>query len=375
MRLIFDVYPLLNSQYTGIPQTTWHLAKRVIEQHIDCLFCIGYRVLERAEIELLIQNRSGRGWKANLVRKPAMSGYRFLSSSDFKERIYFSPHVMSCITARGLGNARFVHDISSLTMPEYHTSDAVLTDCENILIDTQTCDLIFTVSESSKSELMRYLNIPATKISVVYPGVDWTEEQINLGSKFIFDKPYVLVMATKEPRKNRSMVLKYLVKNKVKILESDLLYVFVGPEGWGADEAEGMEAELNELVSAGKLSMMGFFPEELKLALLTGAKYMIFPSFFEGFGSPVAEALSVGTPVICSVGGSLPEVAGSAAFYFMPDSLASLERAVAEAELLMQLNGREIQVLSAKQGARYSWGQFADSVLNKLKPLYEGQKL
>ncbi|PZN83520.1 MAG: hypothetical protein DM484_04215 [Candidatus Methylumidiphilus alinenensis] len=371
MKLIFDVYPLLNTHYTGIPQTTWHLARQFLVRKVDCLYTFGYRVLCAEEINHLVQCRSGRNWRSIFVEQPGLQSQRFLTASDLKERIYFSPHVMSCLTARGLGNARFVHDISSVTMPQFHHNDTVMIDNRNLPVDLKLCDSIFTVSESSKAELIRYLGVPESKITVAYPGVEWMSNQVELASKVLFEKPYVLVLATREPRKNLKLVLKYLVKNKAKIIAGELNYVFAGPSGWGSSEMEeGMSHALNELQASGKLLFAGFVPEELKLTLIQDAAYMIFPAFFEGFGSPVAEALSLGTPVACSFGGSLPEVGGDAAYYFSPDSLLSMTDAIASLEIDLKIDRRAVRLKASKQGEKFSWQTFTDTVLENLGALY-----
>ncbi len=371
MKLIFDVYPLLNTNYTGIPQTTWHLVRQFLARKVDCLYTFGYRILSSEEINHLVQIRSGRDWRRIMIDQAGIQSQRFLTASDLKQRIYFSPHVMSCLTARGLGNARFVHDISSITMPQFHHHDTVLVDNRNLPVDLHLCDSIFTVSESSKTELIRYLGVPESKITVAYPGVEWMPNQVELASKVLFEKPYVLVLATQEPRKNLKLVLKYLVQNKARILISELNYVFAGPMGWGDSEMDaGMSHALNELHTTGKLLYTGFVPEELKLALIQDAAYMIFPAFFEGFGSPVAEALSLGTPVACSFGGSLPEVGGDAVYYFSPDSLESMTDAIASLEIDLKINRKAVRQKAVKQGAKFSWQLFAETVLDNLGTLY-----
>ena len=181
----------------------------------------------------------------------------------------------------------------------------------------------------------------------------------------------MLVLATQEPRKNLKLVLKYLVQNKARILISELYYVFAGPMGWGDSEMDaGMSHALNELHTTGKLLYTGFVPEELKLALIQDAAYMIFPAFFEGFGSPVAEALSLGTPVACSFGGSLPEVGGDAVYYFSPDSLESMTDAIASLEIDLKINRKAVRQKAVKQGAKFSWQLFAETVLDNLGTLY-----
>lgn len=370
MKIIFDVYPLLNTNYTGIPQLTWNLVKQFKSREVDCLYTIGYRVLSDEEIKYLISARSGKNWRRKFIERPGLEKQQFLGMRDFSERIYFSPHVMSCVNASGLGNARIVHDISSITLPQFHAKDTVMTDGKNLGVDLEICDRIFTVSESSKSELIRYLNIPEKKLCVVYPGVDWSSTQVQFASRNLIGNAYALLLATKEPRKNRALLFRYLIENITKIINGDLVYVVAGPDGWGEDETVGMIEHIDKLQEAGKLFFIGYIPEELKLSLMLNASYVLFPSYFEGFGSPVAEALSLGTPVVCSFGGSLPEVGGNSAYYFSPDSVRSLSDAVWRLERDLIISRASVRKLAAAQGAHFNWSYFSEAILDNLNSLY-----
>ena len=85
---------------------------------------------------------------------------------------------------------------------------------------------------------------------------------------------------------------------------------------------------------------------------------------------PVAEALSLGTPVACSFGGSLPEVGGDAAYYFSPDSLLSMTDAIASLEIDLKIDRRAVRLKASKQGEKFSWQTFTDTVLENLGALY-----
>lgn len=371
MKIIFDAYPLLNANYTGIPQTTWHIAKYLRKSQIDCLFTIGYRVLTSEQIDGMINERSGKRWKRIIAGSPEIG----LGLGDLRERIYFSPHVMSINSRHCFANARIVHDISSITLPEFHNKEVVRIDGNNLDTDLRSCDVLFTVSKSTKMELVRYLAVPEDKITIVYPGVDWTDIQWEYASKKLFAQPYVVLLATREPRKNQSLLLEYLTKNCERILRSEMAYVFAGPAGWGPEAMSYGHREIEQLISAGKIIQAGFIPEDLKLSLLANARYMIFPSHSEGFGSPVAEALSIGAPVVCSSGGSLPEVGGSAVKYFSPESLVSLEQAILEMEVSLAQDAVGIRKTALEQGKKFTWSEFCTDIFSTLEARYLGRPL
>ncbi len=370
MKLIFDIYPMINTHYTGIPQMTWNLARQFLQTGVDCLYTMGHYVLPRPELERLVDARSGSGLCAAVETEHVLDNYALLSRTELRRRIHFTPHVMSLRTGKGLGNARIIHDLSSLTMSQFHTRDVIETDAKCVKLDADSCDLIFTVSESSRQEVVTYLSVPEDRVVVAYPGVEWTDTQIRNAVQ-LFDKPYVVILATQEPRKNINLVYSYLLSHKRKILNEEMIYVFAGPSGWGRTVDPETLAELEELERAGKVCRLGFIHEDLKLALLGGAQYMIFPSFFEGFGSPAAEALSLGTPVVCSCGGSLPEVGGDAVFYFSPLDMDSLIRAIQAMEMSLCQDVRATRETAWRQGQKFSWRACAATILDHLEALYQ----
>ncbi len=368
MKIIFDVYPLINTQYTGIPQTTWHMARYIADNidNIDCLFTIGYRVLDSSDVQGLLVARSGQGF----AERFAKTSGRGLSLNDLKDRIYLSPHVMSIYSKSCLGLARIIHDISSVTFSDFHHPDTVRMDGRNISIDIKASDIIFTVSESSRAELISYLGVEPSRVHVTYPGVEWSATQWKHLSELLFDKPYVLILSTREPRKNINLVIDYLVFNSASILAGKVKYVFAGPVGWGTDHATRDDHPIHHLVKAGKVLFTGFVPEELKLTIMANARYLIFPSFFEGFGSPVAEALSLGTPVVCSSGGALPEVGGQTCRYFSPDSLESLSAAILDMEFALSRDSGTERRRAIVQGNFFTWKAFCEKLFGEVRNLY-----
>ena len=122
-----------------------------------------------------------------------------------------------------------------------------------------------------------------------------------------------------------------------------------------------------------KVIFTGFVDEEEKAYLIAGATAFVLVSFYEGFGIPVLEAMSLGVPVVCSHEGSLPEVGGEAAVYCDPYKTEDIKRAMDEVLCLNKAEKDEIIRLGKEQCKKFSWEKCAEVVLGVLEN--EGKNL
>lgn len=238
----------------------------------------------------------------------------------------------------------------------------------------QSCrraDRILTVSEFSKSEIIKYLHIPEEKIKVMYPGVDldlfhpdYPEEQVQKAKqKYGIDGEYILYLGTIEPRKNLQRLIeayeKLIVENQIKNLPK---LVLAGGRGWLCDDI--YKAAEKEYLH-GKVKFTGYVDEADIPLLLTGAEFLAFPSVYEGFGTPPVEALACGTPVLTANVASMPEVLKDQAVYADPYSVDSIAEKIAYLHEQDTLR-KTIKQTGPEYVKRYSWNH---SVQN-LKQIY-----
>lgn len=228
----------------------------------------------------------------------------------------------------------------------------------------RVADRIHAISEQTKRDLVTYFSVPEEKIQVVYQSVNpLFFQQADAETKLQFRKKkqlpakFILTVGTVEPRKNLLALLGGMVSSGINIP-----LVVVGKPTKYQQKAEAF-------ISANKESLQVIFLTGIQnheLALLYQlAEVMIYPSLFEGFGLPVAEAQASGCPVITSNTSSLPEAGGDAAIYISPENPEEIGKAIDS--LLNDKNLREILIINGKRNAQ----RFLPEILaSQLKELY-----
>ena len=213
----------------------------------------------------------------------------------------------------------------------------------------EMADGIIAISENSKNDLMRILNVPAEKIRVIYLANSLTnipdpENPVK--------SPYILFVGQRFHWKNFITLLRAYAHSQM-LHENYKLVCFGGWE-WTQEEKEILNRpELqNRIVKTSG-------PDELLATFYSHASAFIYPSLYEGFGLPILEAMHYGCPVVASNAGSIPEIAGDAVLYFEPENIEMLQNQIVkcldDSKLRDDLSQRGI-----RQEAKYSWQKCAD---------------
>jgi alpha-1,3-rhamnosyl/mannosyltransferase len=195
-----------------------------------------------------------------------------------------------------------IHDLVPLRHPEWVQRRTVSMHAPKYRNAAETCDLLIVNSQFTAGEVTELLGVPEERIRVAYPGLDPVFSAD--GPRADLGGPYVLAVATLEPRKNLPALVEAFALLKRRRSELELRLVVVGASGWGKLpplEREGVE-------------LLGYVEDERLAELYRGASVFAYPSLFEGFGMPVAEALASGVPVVASSHASLDEASGDAAW-------------------------------------------------------------
>lgn len=223
---------------------------------------------------------------------------------------------------------------------------------------------IITISESSRRDILDILPLHPEKIVVTalaanerYKPITDAEIIRQTKSKYGISGEYICYLGTLEPRKNLPGLIKAHAKLRGKSLSHSL--VLLGEKGWLYEDV--FIAILN-LKLGRNVIVPGYVPDEDLPALLSGADLFVYPSFYEGFGLPVLEAMSCGVPVITSNTSSLPEVTGDAAILVDPDDVdqlaGAMEKVLSDVSLKEELRRKGLE--RAKQ---FSWEKTAKETL------------
>lgn len=235
---------------------------------------------------------------------------------------------------------------------------------------------IVTISEFTKSEIVKFYKYPEEKIFVAYPGYNEYRIQNNelrikgIKEKCKINNDYLLYLGTLQPKKNIEGLIEafaLLITSHQSLATNHyppITLVIAGKKGWLFEE---IFEKVKSLGLENKVIFTGFIKEENKPYLISGAKAFVLPSFYEGFGIPVLEAMSLGVPVVISSEGSLPEVGGKAAIYFDPSNIEDIAEKLKKALSLNKGERDEIIKEGLKQVKVFSWEKCAKVVLSAIE--------
>jgi glycosyltransferase involved in cell wall biosynthesis len=179
--------------------------------------------------------------------------------------------------------------------------------------------------------------------------------------KYGIDGKYLLFLSSLKPSKNVEGLIRAYARLCPAAGKSVPKLVIAGKKAWLFDR---IFALVEELGLQSKVIFTGFVDEADVPALMTGASVFAMPSFFEGFGIPVLEAMACGTPVVVSAVASLPEVAGEAGIYVNPHDLASITAGLKTA---LGKNRQKYITAGLNQVKKFSWSQTACQTLKVLE--------
>ena len=371
MKVAFSSF-VLDSGKSGIATYIFnllkHLEKNTTEsQKIDVLSTIQDRSFFPSSSDRLSYSTS-----QNWVSNPAVnilwhhSVLPWLSLS----RGYDLLHIPTYRRIPAIKTARLVatvHDLAALTIDGKYDYKRMFYNRKIVPHLIHRCDHIITVSHFTKQDIVRLTDYPEDQITVIYSGIDHqlfypTDRQqalIKLHNTYAFEKPFfVYVSRLEHPSKNHVNLIRAFEEFK-KLSGSDHQLILVGSD-WS--RAEEVHKKIHSSPVKEDILTPGFVPQELIPHFYSACDLMIYPSFFEGFGFPVIEAMACGARVACADTSSLSEIANGLANLFDPRDPQQICQAMLES--FESADSLENQQKRLKYASGFCWNRTAQQVLD-----------
>jgi glycosyltransferase involved in cell wall biosynthesis len=250
-----------------------------------------------------------------------------------------------------------IHDLTCWLMPEVHTPGNVKADREfadNIL---RRADGMIAVSENTRQDAIRVLGIAADRIQTIHSGI---AESYYGAVPTRRARRYALYVGTIEPRKNLNTLLDAWALLKPS-LRDEFDLAIAGPRGWSSDQTFArIEREATYL---------GYVPEQELPGLTAGATVFVYPSLYEGFGFPVAQAMAAGVPVLTSNNSCLPEIVGDDAILVDPRSAAEIALSLTRM-LESESSLKDLAARGRKRAELFRWEKCATESLQFFRSAY-----
>lgn len=371
MRIAFDVSPITRTR-TGVGNYCYYLLKHLLKIAPADSF-VGYSC-GRSEVDLADIDLPHRHLPLPLrfllplwdrVPRPRMDS--FAGGADIVHGTnYYIPPVYK---ARRILT---VHDLAFLATPRLASPGIVGPFASRLPRYAAAADAIMAYSEATKADVVRLLGAEPAKVRVAPMAVDDAfqpvardEAQRRVRDDFGIEGPFLLFVSTLEPRKNVPGLLRIFARLAEQIPHK---LVLIGSVGWDADP---IFQTITDLGLEDRVVRPGFVPH-LTLPIFYGAAdAFVFPTFYEGFGLPVLEALVCGCPVVASNNSSMPEVAGDAGILLDVEDEPGFADAVLR--VLDATPLRDGMVSRGKaHAAHFSWRHCAETTLATYREVAAG---
>lgn len=340
MNIGIDIRPLMVKNKTGIGEYTFELLSALFKEDKNNHYYLFSNSLKNLDKLLLNWQQPNVHYVHTNYPNKLLNFALVFGLVDINKLLpekidyWYSPNINFLSLDKQTKHILTIHDISFELFPEFYTlKQQAWHKLINPKRQCQQAEIVIVPSDNTKRDLIEYYQLDKNKIKVIYPGTspkfDLTEEKLEL-QKNIVQKKYslpdnfILFLGSIEPRKNILGLIKAFEKLPKNINDKYHLLI-AGGSGW-KNKLIYDNAVQSKLQN--QIKFLGYIADVDKPALFALAKVFIFPSFYEGFGFPVIEAMKMSTPVITSNCSSLPEIANDAAYFINPNNPSDLSAAI-----------------------------------------------
>jgi glycosyltransferase involved in cell wall biosynthesis len=252
-----------------------------------------------------------------------------------------------------------IHDLTHRYFPQYHTAINISNAEKGLKFIKRSGSAVLAVSESSRNDTLKELNIPQEKVFMVHEATDKKkfhfevnrDDTARVKAKYNIpgETSYFLCLSTLEPRKNIANTIKAFIALVSEHPEYPLALVIAGKKGWLSQPAV-----LKDQIYYERIIYTGFIDDEDLSSIYSEALALCYLSFYEGFGLPALESMSCSTPVIYGNNSSLPEVVGKGGLPADPNNIGDIRDKMKllfeDKELL-----KKTRLEALKQSLNFSW--------------------
>ena len=271
---------------------------------------------------------------------------------------------LPCGISPSVAMAVTVHDLIFIRYPQYYKPVDRFVYKKKLLYACQRANIVIAVSQQTRDDLIHYLHVDPEKIVVLYQGCDPQfypkpppQTCIAVKAKYHLPEQYILSVGTIEERKNLITLIKSLT-----MLPQSIHLVAVGKS---TSYMEQVLREVDKQKIAPRVHFIHNTPFSDLPALYAGARALVYPSLFEGFGIPVLEGLNMGIPVITSNISSMPEAGGDAAAYINPLDACEMAQTI-----LHILEDPSLSAQMVERGYRHALHFREDKIAFAMNALY-----
>jgi len=370
------IYDVQKNEGAGVERYIYHLMKnllsldRVNEYVLFCHGDLGPETIHKvrgdnARVKIVKVLRAE-------LRLPLWSNHVRFARVMRKEKLDWAIFPANSMPLFYRGKALVVvHDLAIYKHPEWFPDGQWFSRRVVVPFSVRRARAVVCVSENTKQDLLTIFHVKPEKVLAIHPGVtvktDYLPEEMNnVLEKYGLRDGYVLYLGTIEPRKNISNLIKsffaYLFDNE----EERIKLVIAGARGWKYQPVLNELGDSNCRLAAARIIYVGKVSNRERNILLKNCRAFVYPSYYEGFGFPVAEAMSLGVPVVTSDNSSLREIAEDAAVLVDPDDPAALRRAL-KSVLTDKVLRYHLISRGRERAKLFDWRVAAKKILNVLK--------
>jgi len=382
MKILIDIRPLMDEKYSGVSEYVIRLLSALFEidktnQYI--LFCNAlHNVAERLpkfdqpNVKIVVTHIPNKIF--NYVMLWPFGRPYFDKLVKDKVDIFFMPHLHLAAISANVKSVLTIHDLSFLVNKQwFNWRKNIWHWFINVQRLTRRFDKVIAVSYNTKKDLVDLCKIDSTKISVIHSGIDSAFKKIAVAddqlqkvkAKYNLAKPFILFLATIEPRKNIEGLVKAFEILKVKGNYPDLKLVLVGARGW---KSEPIIARINSSSFKDDIIELDYVDSADRPYIYNLASVFAYPSFYEGFGFPPLEAMACGVPVVASASSSLLEIVGDAGILVDPYNPAAIATGL-ETVLSDTVLAASLGIRGQERAKQFSWEKAAGEYLGVFEKL------